>query len=604
MKKVYLLLFCLLTSASIIAQQRTITGTVSDGTGTSLPGVAIVVKGTQNGVFSDANGQFEISLADNQNTLIASLGGFTTEEVDVSNQTNVSITLTDVTLDEIVVVGYATQQKVNVTGSVEVIETEELTRQPVFQTSQALAGLAPGLTAVQSSGQPGGDGAVLRIRGIGTLGNSNKNNPLILVDGIPDDINGVDPNDIKSISVLKDASAAAIYGSRASNGVILVTTHRGETGKLQTTYSGYLGIQEPAQNLQFLDAVGFMEAFNDAEPGAFAQADIDAYRSGNNVGTDARPNTDWVDLLFSENGFQQYHNVSVRGGSQNAKIAASISVMDQSGNIPNYTFDRYNGRFNTDLSLNDKIDVAFDLNFRREQQKAPAPLQSTTRQAYRIQPLFQAINDDGTWGPGWNGGNPIAEVNTGGRNDRTTNYFRGLLRATYRPIQDLSLALTYSPQYTDTDFNNYNATWDWKVTSSAPFEPLRLNNRALNQRTFTSFQHNFNAVATYSKQITDHNFSALLGYEFLKFESEVWSASRTGFVLQEFTQLDNGDADTQLNGGSATLNGLESLFARFNYGYKNKYLLEANVRRDASSRFGPDNRTAYFPSFSVGWRVS
>ena len=604
MKRIYLFLFCLLCSSLLFAQERNVSGTVTDEEGVPLQGVTVLVKGTQIGQFTDDQGKFEISVPRGQNTLLISYSSFETQEVDVGSQSTVSISLKGLVLDEVVVVGYATQQKVNVTGSVEVVEASEITRQPVFQTSQALAGLVPGLTAVQSSGQPGNDNAVLRIRGIGTLGNGQKNNPLILVDGIPDDINGVDPADIKSVSVLKDASAAAIYGSRAANGVILVTTHRGAEGAVRLTYNNYVGFQRPAQNLQFMDAVGFMEAFNSAEPGAFSQADIDGYKSGQDVGTDLRPNTDWVDLLFSENGLQQYHNLSLRGGSQNARIAASISFMDQAGNVPNFTFDRYNGRFNTDLKISKKVEVAFDLNFRREIQDAPGDLQQITRQAYRIQPLFQAINDDGSWGPGWNGGNPIANVNAGGRRQRITNYFRGLVKATYTPIEDLSISVTYAPQFLDRDRNNYNATWEWKNNSSAPVEPLVLANRSLYQETFTSFQNNFNAIARYNKAFTNHNFSALVGYEFLRFDSEIWSASRNSFVLQEFTQLNNGDANTQLNNGSATLNGLESVFGRINYDYQNKYLFEANVRRDASSRFAPDFRSAIFPSFSIGWRIT
>ncbi len=599
--------FCLLLTCLGLAQSKTINGTITSADeGEPLIGANVLVVGSSTGTVTDIDGTFTLEVPNDASQLRFSYTGYATQTVDIGDQTqfNVALQVGEV-LEEVVVVGYATQQKVNVTGSVEVVEAREISRQPVMQTSQALAGLVPGLTATQSSGVPGSDGATLRIRGIGTLGNGRKNNPLILVDGIPDDINGIDPADIKSVSVLKDASAAAIYGSRAANGVILITTHRGGEGKLKTSYNTYVGVQSPTQKMQFMDAVGFMEAFNSAEPGAFEQSEIDAYKAGQEVGTDVRPNTDWVDLLYSEPGLQQYHNISVRGGTDKARIAASLSYMDQDANVKSFNFDRYSGRFNTDLKITEKIELAFDLNFRRETHRSAAgDLQSTTRQAHRIQPLFQAINDDGSWGPGWNGGNPIAEVNAGGQKLRTDNYFRGVLKATYRPIENVSLAVTYSPQYLDRDRNNYNGTWEWKNNSTAPVEPTVLSSRTLNRGTFTSFQDNFNVVGRYSKDISDHSFSLLAGYEFLKFNSEIFAASRTGFVLQEFTQLNNGDADTQLNSGSATLNGLESVFGRFNYSYKNKYLFEANVRRDASSRFAPGSRSATFPSFSVGWRVS
>ena len=606
--KLYLTVILTLGCAGILlAQQNTVSGKVTSTDGEALIGANVLVLGTSIGAITDLDGTFTIDLPEGATQLQASYTGYGTQVIDIADQTHFDFVLNvGEALQEIVVVGYATQQKVNVTGSVEVVEASEISRQPVMQTSQALAGLVPGLVATQNSGQPGSDAATLRIRGIGTLGNSNKNNPLILVDGIPDDINGIDPADIKSVSVLKDASAAAIYGSRAANGVILITTHRGAEGTLKATYNNYIGVQSPTQKMQFMDAVGFMEAFNSAEPGAFSADEIEAYKRGESVGTDLRPNTDWVDLLFSENGLQHYHNVTVRGGTEKAKIAASLSYMDQEANVKSFEFRRYNGRFNTDLQVSDKIDVAFDLNFRREiHESAAGALQQTTRQAHRIQPLFQAINDDGSWGPGWNGGNPIAEVNAGGQQLRTDNYFRGVVKATYRPLENLSLAVTYAPQFLDRDRNNYNGTWEWKNNSTAPIEPQVLSSRSLTRETFTSFQDNFNAIATYSWDVsTAHSFSALVGYEFLKFNSEIFAASRTGFVLQEFTQLNNGDADTQLNSGSATLNGLESLFGRINYSFKDKYLFEANVRRDASSRFAPGSRSAIFPSFSVGWRVS
>ncbi len=606
MKNKHLLLMIFLGfSAMLWSQEKTITGTVTDSENVPLPGVNVIEVGTTNGTQTDFDGNYSIALAEGA-LLQFSYIGMVTQTVEVGSQTIIDLKLAEdaAQLDEVVVVGYGTQKEVNLTGSVETVKAEEITRQPVAQTSQALAGLVPGLTATQSSGQPGSDGATIRIRGIGTLGNGNKNNPLILVDGIPDDINGVDPSDIESISVLKDASAAAIYGSRASNGVILITTKRGKEGKLSTTYSTYTGIQSISQNLKFLDAVGFMEAFNSAEPGAFDQATIDAYKSGVNVGTEVRPDTDWVDLLFSQAGIQQYHNLSVRGGSEKAKISTSISYMDQDGNIPNFNFKRYSGRFNADLKLGKKVDLAFDLNFRREKQLAPGGLNDITRAAYRLQPLFNAYNDDGSWGAGFSGGNPVALVNSGSLYDETTNYFRGLIKATYKPFENLSVAVTYAPQFVDRDRDNFDATWQYKENSSAaPQVPAGRFNR-LFKETFTSFQDNFNAIINYSKTFSDHSVSALVGYEFLKFNSEIWTAERRGFVLEEFRGLDNGDADTQLNSGSSTLNGLESIFGRLNYAYKGKYLLEANVRRDASSRFAPGFRSATFPSFSLGWRVS
>ncbi|AUP79720.1 SusC/RagA family TonB-linked outer membrane protein [Flavivirga eckloniae] len=594
-----LLSFCL----SGWAQQKTVTGIVTDEQGVPLPGTNILEAGTSNGVQADFDGNYSITVNDDA-TLVFSFVGMLTQRIPLNGRTKIDVTLIEdaARLNEVVVVGYGTQRKVNLTGSVETINASEIARQPVLQTSQALAGLVPGLSATQSSGQPGGDGATIRIRGLGTIGSGANNNPLILVDGIPDDINGIDPSDIKSISVLKDASAAAIYGSRASNGVILITTNRGKEGILKTTYNTYFGVQGQTQNFEFANALEYMQAFNDADPGAFPDSVLDQYRAGVGLGTEALPDTDWLDLLFSEPGFQHYHNLSVRGGSEKAKIAASVSYMNQEGNIPNFDFERVSGRFNTDLKLGNKIDISFDLNFRREVNNQPANLQNVTRQANRLQPLFIAINDDGSWGEGFSGGNSIALVNSGSQDERITNYFRGVIKATYRPIEDLSISATYSPQYTSINRDDFNRPWVWKSSSTA--EPVQLGLSSVAKETQERFADNFNIVINYSKDFGDHSLSGLVGYEFLKTQSETWGASRGGFILPDFRTLDNGDADTSQNYGRATLSGLESVFGRVNYSYKGKYLFEANVRRDASSRFSDGFRAATFPSLSVGWRIS
>ncbi len=586
-----------------VQAQKEVSGTIVDDQGGPLPGASVVVESTTNGTQSDFDGNYTITVQEGE-VLTFSYVGFKSQNATVGSASTINISLQEDAsqLQEVVVVGYGTQKEVNLTGSVEVVKAEEITRQPVAQASQALAGLVPGLTATQTSGQPGSDGAVIRIRGVGTLGSGAKNNPLILVDGIPDDINGIDPSDIESISVLKDASASAIYGSRAANGVILITTKRGKEGKISTTYNTYLGVQSIAENLKFSNSLGFMEAFNSAQPGAFPDETLDLYRSGVGVGTEAAPDTDWVDLLFNSAAIQQYHSLSVRGGSEKLKVASSISFMDQDGNIANFNFKRFNGRFNLDYKLSDKLDLAFDLNFRREVRQQPAALTNLTRQAYRLQPLFTAINDDGTNGAGFGGGQPIGLVNSGSLDETISGYFRGLIKATYRPFNNFSIAATYAPQFFDRDRDVFSAQYTYYESSGA--DPQLSGSNNLFKETFTTFQDNFNLIANWGKDFGGHSVSALAGYEFLKFNSEIWSASRQGFALSDYRGLDQGPPDTQLNGGSSTLNGLESVFGRINYSYMDKYLLEANVRRDASSRFAPGYRTATFPSFSVGWVLS
>ncbi|MCG8320264.1 MAG: SusC/RagA family TonB-linked outer membrane protein [Cytophagales bacterium] len=354
MKKVYPLVLFILVFTGLSAQNRTVGGTVQSETNEGLPGVNVLAKGTTNGTITDVNGNFKIEMAPDETVLVFSYVGYLTEELDVTLQSNVTVQLQPdlETLQEVVVIGYGTQQKINVTGSVEEIDGQEIARQPVFQTSQALAGLAPGLVATQTSGQPGDDGAAVRIRGMTTLGSASKRDPLILVDGIPDNMNGGDPNDIESISILKDAAAAAIYGSRGANGVIIITTKRDKTGDLKLNYNNYFGVQRITQNLEFLDGLGYIENLNKAIPGTYDDTFIANYIATR--GADESPDTDWVDEVFSEDGFQPYHRLAVTGGSERAQISASISHMDQYGNIPNFNFKRYNGRFNTDLKINER----------------------------------------------------------------------------------------------------------------------------------------------------------------------------------------------------------------------------------------------------------
>ena len=606
MKKNYLLLIFFVCSSFLWAQEKTVTGTVTDEQGIPLAGANILVQNTTNGTQADFDGKYSIQVAEGQ-VLVVSYVGYTTQSITVGTASVIDVSLQEdaAQLDEVVVVGYGTQKVVDLTGSVSVVKGGEVARQPVFQTSQALAGLVPGLTVDQNSGQPGSDGGTIRIRGLGTLGNGNKSNPLILVDGVADGLNGVDANDIESISVLKDASAASIYGSRAANGVIIITTKRGKSGKLQATYTTNIGFQSPTENLKFLDALGYMEAFNAAEPGSFDQALIDAYRTGPN-GTDERPDTDWVDLLFSESGFQQYHQLGIRGGSETAQVSASISFQEQEGNIKGFGFKRYNGRLNTDLKVTDKLKVSFDLNFRRTEDRRPGlGLNEITQQAYRIQPLFQAINDDGSWGPGWNGQNPLAQVNAGGFDDRNFNYFRGVFKAVYKPIEseDLTLAFTYSPQYNDNDRKRFIRQYEYKGNSTAPIDQFP-NENSLFQSTTEGFTDNINLVLTYVKDFGNHNVEAIFGYESIENKTNSFNATRRNFVLQGFPELNLGDVDTQENRGGSDLYALESVFGRINYNYKGKYLFQASLRRDESSRFAAGNRTGYFPSFSAGWRIS
>jgi len=587
------------SGSEFILLQSQVTGMITDGQGNPLAGVTVIVKGTTIGTLSDASGRYVLNNVPPNSVLVFSFVGSATQEISLDGRSALDVSMKEETfgLEEVVVIGYGTQRKVNLTGSVETIKSAEIVKQPVSQVSQALVGLTPGLTAIQSSGQPGNDNSILRIRGTGSIGASN--DPLVLIDGVAGDINDLNPNDIDNISVLKDAAAAAIYGSRASNGVILVTTKRAKSGELSLKYSNYIGWQKPTELPEFLGALDFLKY--SGEP----QAEIDAYAAGMTTDPDLYPDTDWVGMQFSENGFQQYHDLTASMGSEKIRSMASISLLDQSGNIVNYNFNRYNGRFNTDLKVSDKIDVNFDISFNRSKRVAPATsLTYIVQDDYRIPPIYHAIHSDGSWGDGWQGQNPIAAARAGGLTTSLWNYFRGVLRINYRPIKDLTLSVMYAPEYDDAYSSSFTKMYktiiDWTSKSTRNY-PSR---NGLSQSNSKAFTNNFNALATYTKTINDHGFNALLGYEFIQYEWFNFGASRQDFILDNFEVLNAGSAESDGNSGSATHSGLVSYFGRLNYAFRDKYLVEANLRRDASSRFNADNRVSYFPSFSAGWRLS
>ncbi len=601
MRKITLLLLVLFGSTVLHAQQRTITGTVTDTDSSPLPGVNVIVQGTSGGTVTDINGKYTVNMPPGNDILVFSFVGYLSQEINTQNQSVIDVTLeTDLTaLEEVVVVGYGTQKKVNLTGSVEQVDGQALAKQPVFQASQALTGLVPGVTVVQNSGQPGQDGGTIRIRGIGSLGSGAKNEPLVLIDGVQGDIDLLDPADIESISVLKDAAASAIYGSRAANGVIVVTTKRAEAGGFSVNYRTYAGWQNVTNTPEYLGAIEFLE--ND---GTSSQAFIDNYRA--NIGDpDRYPDTDWVDLLFSEQGLMQYHQLSATGGSETARINASISYQDQNGNIPNFGFKRYNGRFNSDIRVSDEFDISFDLNVNQGKTKEPAQgLNLIVEQAFRIPPIYIAQHSDGSWGDGWAGRNPLPAARVGGLNQQETNYFRGIMKFNYEPIDGLNFTFLYSPEYQDVFgkefFRTYQHVVDWEIKATQTI-PDRSSLNQVNTRQFT---HNVNGIASYSFDIGRNSITALAGYEMIKNNWERFGAYRDQFVLEDYQVLNAGSEENDQNSGSATHSALVSYFGRVNYSFADRYLFEANIRRDASSRFAPANRVSVFPSFSVGWRIA
>ena len=347
----------------ISQQQKSLKGTVNDALG-PVAGASVVVKGTTNGTVTDMDGNFVLDV-NNGDILQVSFIGYVTQDIKYTGQATLTVNLVEDTqkLEEVIVVGYGTQKKVNMTGAVAQIDSKALENRPVQNVSTALQGTMPGVQVTSGGGRPGQDGGTIRVRGVGTL---NMADPYILVDGIETGtMNSVDPNDIESISVLKDAASAAIYGSKASNGVVLITTKRGKTGKPRISYNGYVGLQKPTEMIDRISSYDYARLYNQSMVDAglnprFEQSDLDKFRDGSSPYT--HPNTDWYDEAY-RTGVQHSHNVNVSGGTENVKYMGSVGYLGQTGILPNAERQQFNARTNLDMKLNERLNVRLNLAY-------------------------------------------------------------------------------------------------------------------------------------------------------------------------------------------------------------------------------------------------
>jgi TonB-linked SusC/RagA family outer membrane protein len=591
---------------NVTAQTIKVSGKVISAAGNPIPGVSIANKSTGVTVQSNADGVFTLE-ASNRSVLTFTAIGF--KSLDIPSQAgsmNVVLESQSELLDQVVVVGYSKQKKVNLTGAVSVISGAELAKRPVFNTTVALQGALPGVTVSQFNGVPG-QAAQIRIRGIGTLGN---NDPLILIDGVVSGIGDVDPNNIENISVLKDAASASIYGSRAAGGVILITSKRGKTGSMKVDYDAFYGFQQPVDKPKYLDAVGFMKMYNEAltNEGAapkFTDDYINNYFARNAQDPDRYPNTDWQKATFTK-GLQQQQSITLNGGTDRIRLLAALNYMDQNGIVNNSGFKRYSLRVNADYKASEKLAFQFDMNLRREITDLPSIGYSELfRQVYRVPPIYAAKYSDGSWGPGWEGGNPLAYSVAGGLNSTTGNTALINLQANYKPVKGLNVNLNYSPRF----FSNFGSNNQRKI------DYLNFDTKALlfsnpNKVALTN-SHN-NVLTNYLKAQIDYSTSfkwldlnVLAGAEQTDNRSQSFNASRELSLFPELVQLNAFPSLNQNMTGDATTWALQSYYGRLNLVASDKYLLEMNARYDGSSRFASDfKRFGFFPSFSAGWILS
>jgi TonB-linked SusC/RagA family outer membrane protein len=614
-------IFAFLSSSAVFAQGRNVSGTVTDETGSPLPGVNIVIKGTTSGTTSDMSGNFTISVPNDNATLVFSFVGYATSEVVVGSRTAVNVQMTmDVrTLSELVVTGYATQEKKDLTGSVGTVKPVDLVAIPVGNVANQLQGRIAGVTVV-GNGQPGAT-AQVRIRGFSSFDN---NAPLYIVDGVPtQDISTLNPNDIENLSVLKDAGAASIYGSRASNGVIMITTKRGTSSGVQVNYNMYYGSQDPGKgpenllntqeyaDLQWLvyDNDGTVETHPIYGPSTAASPTL----------PDWAANTNWYDAI-TESAPIQNHDLSLSGGNPNSRFYVGLNYFDQKGIVvENYT-KRLAARINSEFNIKDRVKIGENLTVTYRQSLGVANLDEGSpfqMGVYRTQPIIPVIFNGTpfqgiarTWQPGdWGGTGMAPRLGQSSnvfadqtRNKDDINFDVRILGSTFadvKIIEGLNFRTTFGGSFQNGYYSDYQfATYERSENIATA---------SLNEGAYYNADWNWTNTLTYNKTFGSHKLLAVAGYEAVKYGiGRGMNGQRAGYFSDAvaFRTLTNGASIITTGSYFNTPITLASTFLRADYSYADKYLLSATVRRDGSSVFGENNRYGVFPSFTAGWRIS
>ena len=587
------------------ATKPPITGKVTDKDGLGLPGVSVILKGTTQGTITDENGSYQLTLPDDGNVLIFSFVGYVSQEIVLNGKTSLDVVLQvdEKSLEEVVIVGYGAQKKVNLTGSVSSVSATEIENRPITQSSQALAGLVSGVTVSQNSGRPGNDQSSITIRGLGTFSGAG-NSPLILVDGLASSMNDVDPNNIKSISVLKDAASASIYGTRAANGVILIETKRGQQGKLQVGYNSYIGWQNVTRLPDFLESAGYATLRNEANANmgqgrAYTDEEIEKFRSGSDP--DKYPNVPHLkNLVNSGSGFQTNHNLSFMGGDAKNSFLFSLGYLKQDGIVAKNHYDKYNFLLNFDSKIKSnltlKVNLAGNAANTDEPRQYDGEMTSMIGYAVRQGPIFAGKKSDGTYGYQDNF-SPEAWLASESFVNRKNKYFLGGAELAWEIIKGLTISGKAGYNYTNYSNTSYasNFTFD-------QFKKVGPNN--LGVQSGDNGLLTLQSLLRYEKQIGAHSLSVLGGYSQESYREDWTRGYRQDFPNNTLYELNAGSATGMTATGSGSEWALRSYFGRVNYSFSEKYLFEANARYDGTSRFPQKGRWGLFPSFSAGWRLS
>jgi len=599
-------LFCQRLSAQ---NNITVTGTVRDNKGETLIGVGVLLKGTKSATSTNNQGQYALSVSGNDPILIISYLGYSTQEISIRNRTKIDIALepNSENLDEVVVTGYQTQRKKDLTGAVSVVNMKDVANIPTGNIISTLQGRVPGVN-VTNNGTPGGVGTGIGIRGVTTINNGT---PLYVIDGVQtrDNIATLlNPNDVESIQILKDAASASIYGTQAANGVIIITTKKGKKDQLTVDFDAQLTTQSYHSGIKMLNAQQWGESYWTAYKNDGVKPNHDLYGNGDvpvipefidQKKTIRSGDTDWADQVYKTAVLQSY-NLTVAKGSKNGASAFSLNYFDQDGLVRYTNFTRINGRLNSDYNfLNNRLRIGQNLNLSKWNEKLkPAGIEELAIAQHPIIPVYD-ING-GYAGPTQGIGdkpNPVRLLDQirDNRNQQWRIFGNMYLEA--EPIKNLVLKTNYSINYRNGFGSSFEPKWREGDRS--------VDKNILNTASDYNQDWIWSNTANYTLIADKHNINVLAGIESKESINESLGAKRENFIIEalDYLYISAGDG-AQTNAGIASRTATNSVFGKLNYAYNDRYLLSGTVRRDASSRFGKNNNAAVFPAVSAGWRVS
>lgn len=588
---------------AITGLQQQVSGTVIDGEGKPLLGVTVKVLHGQAATSTDQHGKF-VLLAAKGSSVQFSRMGYATKTLEISSDEPLSVQLEPLVsnLEEVVVIGYGTMRKADLTGSVGTVDVaKSLVARPVTNVQEILAGTIPGLNVTKGSGAVG-SGASINIRGTSTIGGSS--GALVLIDGVPGNINTLNPNDIESISTLKDAASASIYGSRAANGVILITTKGAkQLDKLAIEVNTGIGIQSPQFNIDFVGAEAYMKLWdraleNDGKKPLYGAQGIQDLHDGKYA------NIKWYEEIYKKNTLINNNYLSFAGNTEKMKYRFSASHDYQDGTLPNNNYNRIIFKPDMTFRISERLTARANMQYTETYINAPqGGTEIWQTQATRVAPIYAVRNAQGQFGPGSAMvTNPIAGVYESGFNKQKFKELLGIFELNYKPIDDLELKGSFS-RYT---FDNWNKN---RVKSYNLYDDqgnvVSVQNQvtSVQDSSESNYRNMLQFTANYTKNMGDHHFKLLGGYSQEYYNSSGFTAFRDGLPFADIDVINSGATTNMQSSGEAKDVAIQSLFSRLNYDYKGKYLFQANVRADGSSRFAKGHRWGVFPSFSAGWNI-